>query len=78
MSEKLDENINITEFSYKSVDDKLKFMEKNIDEYYKKLTKDKIEIKIRGPDNNEIKAMVSRDDPIFITTILEFLRCIRY
>ena len=67
MSEKLDENINITEFSYKSVDDKLKFMEKNIDEYYKKLTKDKIEIKIKGPnDKKPITAMVSRDDPIFM------------
>ena len=66
MSKKLDENINITEFSYKSVDDKLKFMEKNIDEYYKKLTKDKIEIKIRGPNGEDIKANVSRDDPILM------------
>ena len=66
MSNKLDENINVTRFSMKSVDDKLKFMEENINEYYKKLTKDKIEIKIRGPDNNEIKAKISRSDPIYM------------
>lgn len=66
MSNKLDENINVTRFSMKSVDDKLKFMEENINEYYKKLTKDKIEIKIRGPDGKEIKAKISRSDPIYM------------
>lgn len=66
MSNKLDENINVTRFSMKSVDDKLKFMEENINEYYKKLTKDKKTITIKGPDGKVIKAEISRSDPIYM------------
>jgi hypothetical protein len=66
MSNKLDENINVTRFSMKSVDDKLKFMEENINEYYKKLTKDKKTITIKGPDGKDIKAEISRSDPIYM------------
>tara|TARA_B100001093_G_scaffold519876_1_gene611061 strand:- start:6027 stop:6551 length:525 start_codon:yes stop_codon:yes gene_type:complete len=62
---KLDENINVTRFSMKSVDEKLKFMKDNIDQYYKSITDGKVTINIkRKVSNKTIKAKVLPTDPV--------------
>ena len=66
---KLDENINVTRFSMKSVDEKLKFMKDNIDQYYKSITDEKVTINIKRIVNNKyktIKVKVLPTDPVYM------------
>ena len=66
---KLDENINVTRFSMKSVDEKLEFMKDNIDKYYKSITDGKVTINIKRKVNNKfktIKVKVLPTDPVYM------------
>ena len=66
---KLDENINVTRFSMKSVDEKLKFMKDNIDQYYKSINDGKVTIKIKRKVGNKYKKFdvkVLPTDPVYM------------